>query len=78
MPGIVDLAKSELGLPAQIGFPAGVDGVLNKTDDPAFATAVGLMFWGADDQLKSLSRKRRLSSFVGFSKSLKWLKTLLP
>jgi hypothetical protein len=71
--------RSELRLPAQIGFPAGVDGVLNKTDDPAFATSVGLMLWGADDQMKLMSRKKGISSsFNGFNKTLKWLKAFLP
>jgi len=45
MPGIVDLAKKEFGLPAQLGFPTQVDSVIEKVNDPAFATAAGLIVW---------------------------------
>jgi cell division protein FtsA len=41
-----DLAKDVLGLPAQLGFPAGFGGMLDKVDDPAFAVASGLILWG--------------------------------
>jgi cell division protein FtsA len=79
MPGMVDLAKSELHLPTQIGFPIGVDGVLNRIDDPAFATSVGLMLWGAGDQMKNMSHKKSYASAKsGLSKVQKWIKTFLP
>jgi len=47
LPGIVDLAKSTLGLPAQVGFPLNLEGMTDKVDDPSFACAVGLIYWGA-------------------------------
>jgi cell division protein FtsA len=47
LPGIVDLAKNTLGLPAQVGFPMEVDGMNTKVDDPTFACAVGLIVWGS-------------------------------
>jgi cell division protein FtsA len=46
MPGIVDLAKEELGLPCQIGFPQELGGIIDKVDDPSFAAAIGLVLWG--------------------------------
>lgn len=46
VPGIVDLAKDVLKLPVQVGFPLNIDGVIDKVDEPAFATAIGLMLWG--------------------------------
>lgn len=45
MPGAVDLAKRILGLPAQTGFPISLGGLVDKVDDPSFATAVGLLMW---------------------------------
>lgn len=48
MPGIIDLAKEQLRLPAQIGFPQDLRGVIDKVDDPSFACAVGLVLWGRD------------------------------
>ena len=47
MPGCLDLAREVLGLPVQIGFPTEVDGVVDKIDDPAYATAIGLVSWGS-------------------------------
>lgn len=49
LPGIVEAAKDHLGLPAQIGFPIELHGMVDKLDDPRFATAIGLMMWGMDD-----------------------------
>ncbi len=46
MSGALDIARDILGLPVQIGFPQGVTGVVDKVDDPAFATATGLALWG--------------------------------
>ncbi|MEE8131684.1 MAG: cell division protein FtsA [Candidatus Paceibacterota bacterium] len=58
MPGIVELVKQELKLPAQIGIPE--TNILELTnaefgtqiEDPEFATAVGLLFWGSDQLIK--------------------------
>jgi cell division protein FtsA len=49
MPGMVKLAKEVLRLPAQIGFPAELNGVVDRVDDPSFATAVGLVVWETDE-----------------------------
>ncbi|MBU1289949.1 cell division protein FtsA [Patescibacteria group bacterium] len=53
MPSLVDLAKDELKLPAQIGFPSEMEGVVDEVDDPAFATAVGLVLWSIDKRAKN-------------------------
>ncbi len=45
LPGLCDLFKEKLKLPAQVGFPSGFDGVIEKIDDPSFATAAGLILW---------------------------------
>jgi cell division protein FtsA len=47
MPGAVDLARETLNLPVQIGFPQNFEGVVDKIDDPAYSTAIGLLIWGA-------------------------------
>ncbi|PCI24826.1 cell division protein FtsA [Candidatus Peregrinibacteria bacterium] len=46
MTGVVDMARDILGLPAQIGFPQNITSVIDKVDDPSFATVVGLIHWG--------------------------------
>lgn len=43
MPGIEELAKELLQLPASIGKPEGFSGIVDRINDPAFAAPVGLM-----------------------------------
>jgi cell division protein FtsA len=40
---IVNFAKDSLGLPARIGYPKDVSGIIDKIDSPSFATSVGLL-----------------------------------
>lgn len=77
MPGCLDLARDVLGLPVQIGFPTEVDGVVDKIDDPAYATAIGLIVWGSKFEGRSYGMsvfdiKKALSNMKG------WFKNLLP
>lgn len=78
MTGAVELARETLNLPAQIGFPQNYEGVVDKIDDPAYATAIGLLLWGSRFEgrrhvgLKGLNMKKNLSSLT------KWLKNLVP
>jgi len=50
IPGIIDLAKEKLKLPVQLGYPQGFEGLVDKIDDPAFATVTGLIFWALQMQ----------------------------
>jgi len=50
MTNVAELAKDILGLPVQIGFPAGLGGMLDKVDDPSFATVAGLILWGRQQE----------------------------
>ena len=50
MPHIVELAKDKLKLPVQLGFPKGFGGILDKIDDPSFATVSGLVLWNKQQQ----------------------------
>ncbi len=45
LPGIVDLAKNVLGLPVQTGFPMFLGGLVDKVDEPSFATVICLIVW---------------------------------
>ncbi len=88
LPGAVDLAKNILGLPAQIGFPSPLGGLVDKVDEPSFVTAVGLVLWG----MKEGSGVRKGHSFLkgglveNISSSMgtslgsmrKWLEKFLP
>jgi len=77
MPGCLDLAREVLGLPVQIGFPTEVEGVVDKIDDPAYATAIGLIVWGAKYESRSYSMSNiEVKKIVLTAKN--WFKNLLP
>lgn len=80
-PGVLDIAREVLGLPVQMGFPVDIGGVIEKVDDPAYATALGTLLWGAREGVRqggfsfnvgSFDMKRTVTQ-VG-----SWLKNLLP
>lgn len=65
--GIQQYAKKTLNLPVQIGRPVfEVSGIIDKLDDPEYATAAGLLLWGIDEKQNIVSNKPRTS--VDFSK----------
>ncbi len=80
LPGVIDLARETLNLPAQIGFPQNYDGVVDKIDDPSYATAIGLLIWGSRFEgrhhaglgMRGINLKKGLSSMKN------WFKNLLP
>jgi len=78
MPGTVDLAREVLGLPVQIGFPNEISGVVDKIDDPAYATALGLVLWGSKYGAKTAYGLGSFNFGKTFSGVGKWLKNLLP
>jgi cell division protein FtsA len=47
LPGLADLAGQMLGLPARVGTPRDLRGRTEGLAGPAFATATGLLLWGA-------------------------------
>lgn len=83
LPGVVEVAKERFRLPASIGVPMGVTSAIDKINDPAFTTAVGLVLWSASLQNAGseggLFRGKDLSSIGQVTgKMKKWLKTLIP
>ncbi len=79
MPGTIDLARETLNLPVQIGFPQNFDGVVDKIDDPAYATAIGLILWGARLENRSYGFSLKGLSFrKAFGGMSSWVKNLFP
>ncbi len=74
LPGIRELARDVLGLPARTGTPQNLRGLVDTLQSPAFATSVGLLEWGIkhDDQPTA-----RHSAESGL-KIPSWLKAFLP
>ncbi len=48
MNGIVEFAKAHLKLPAHVGMPEGVDGIIDQIGSPEYATVIGLCLLGND------------------------------
>jgi len=82
MPSLVDLAKDGLKLPAQVGFPLELEGIVEEVDDPAFATAIGLVLWSIDERVKSGRLTTipfsRFSVSSTVNKIKGWLRGFLP
>jgi cell division protein FtsA len=79
LPGIVNLAKKVLRLPAQIGYPMEMNGIVDKIDDPEFATSVGLLLWEADDNGIFAPEKNSGIDFGGLGKKITGIiKNILP
>lgn len=79
MPGTVDLARETLNLPVQVGFPQNFEGVVDKIDDPAYSTAIGLAIWGSRFEGHSYRLDfRSLNLGKAFSGIKSWVRSLLP
>jgi len=47
---LCELARKQLRLPAELGFPtANLSGMIDKIDNPIYATSVGLVLWGIEE-----------------------------
>jgi cell division protein FtsA len=87
MPGVVDLAKKILRLPAQTGFPLDLGGIVDKVDEPGYVTATGLALWGIEEATagSSSNLRMKLPAIDGLPKishtvdKMKgWLRKFLP
>jgi cell division protein FtsA len=58
---IVSFAKKSLGLPARVGYPKEINGILDKIDSPSFAVSVGLI-----NYFESTSSKKNGLNYVDF------------
>lgn len=77
MPGVIHLSREVLGLPVQIGFPQEISGVVDKVDDTAFATAIGLILWGHRyESTRSYSMNVNLGKMLESAKG--FFRKLLP
>ncbi|NLE76927.1 MAG: cell division protein FtsA [Chloroflexi bacterium] len=75
--GLRELGRSVLGLPTRVGKPRGIEGLVEKISDPAYATSVGLLQWALNAAKEAPPPKQQRSDgFMG--KIVKWLGTFLP
>ena len=80
IPHVVDLAKQKMRLPVQIGFPREVTGIVERVDDPSYATALGLIFLAMEERRDA--RESFMPAIPSLNNSVrqmqKWLRAFLP
>ncbi len=62
--GISTLGQDVLRLPVRVGAPIDMDGIADELRDPAYATGVGLVLWGARHETKGNWDSQGLSSSI--------------
>lgn len=77
-PGTLDLAREILGLPVQMGFPVEIGGVIEKVDDPAYATALGALVWGAREGHRAYGGTTAANMKRAYTHVKSWFRNLLP
>ncbi|MBX4191758.1 MAG: cell division protein FtsA [Candidatus Doudnabacteria bacterium] len=82
LPGVVELAKKQLRLPVVVGTPGAVTTVIDRVNDPQFATSVGLVLWANEFLLGSSRTVNKFARQVlendTINKMRKWFKSFLP
>ncbi|KKR31513.1 MAG: Cell division protein ftsA, partial [Candidatus Falkowbacteria bacterium GW2011_GWF2_39_8] len=80
---LVEVAKAKLRLPACVGTNKNLSAIIDKVNDPAYLTALGLVAWGN----QSAKPQKRLTLFAGSAKNSldtavglvkNWAKKLMP
>ncbi len=57
--GIDTLGREILRLPVRVGTPTNISGISDALHDPAYATSVGLLLWGAKNEGRQNWKSRR-------------------
>jgi cell division protein FtsA len=70
MDGIQDAAERFLGLPIRRGSPKNIGGLMDVVNSPIYATGVGLVLYGAENQTETPRKFRREGMMNRF---WKWL-----
>lgn len=83
LPGLLEFTKKHLRLPVQLGKVQNVTTVVDRVEDPGFATATGLVLWG--NKFGSTFGRGFFSSALegilknpNMDKVRKWFKSFLP
>ncbi len=71
MEGVQDAAERYLGLPIRRGTPRNIGGLMDVVNSPIYATGVGLVIYGAENQQESPRKFRGGGGTV--NRFWKWL-----
>lgn len=85
LPNITKVAKKVFKVPARIGYPKGLEGLVDEISNPAFSTIQGLILYGARSEGGGEGRFGEPVGVAGsegigsvFSKVGRWFKNLMP
>jgi cell division protein FtsA len=76
--GTVDMAEQVFNAPARLGYPKGVGGLTDIVKNPMFATAVGLILYGARHHPEKKFRIRDVNIFNRITNRMRrWFKDIV-
>lgn len=75
--GLRELAEQRLQMPVRIGMPRKLYGLVEAINSPVYATAVGLLLWGMQQETGGHDIAYN-SDRAGWGRVLAWFKNLLP
>ncbi len=76
--GVTEVAEAMFNLPARLGKPLGITGLVDVVNNPMYATGVGLVIFGARNRSKNKFRIRDKNIFNRIiSRMKKWFKEVI-
>jgi cell division protein FtsA len=76
--GAIDIAESVFDVPSRLGTPRGINGLVDVVNNPMYATAVGLVLYGARIQPEKKFRIRDTNIFNRIMTRMKtWFKDVM-
>jgi cell division protein FtsA len=76
--GTIEIAESVFNVPTRLGRPRGITGLVDVVNNPMFATAVGLVIYGAKNQASKKFRIRDNNIFNRIvARMKKWFKDVV-
>ncbi len=84
LPGLTLLSRRLFGMPVRIGVPSGqlpIRGLTRELQSPAFATSVGLLIWGMNEDARAIHKRIDVGTTeesVWRDRIGHWLRGLLP
>lgn len=79
LPGITEMAEQVFNTPARVGYPQGMSGLVEIVNKPMYATAVGLVLYGAKSGKKTKKFRIRDTNIFNrvMSRMKRWFKDVI-
>ncbi len=79
LPGITEMAEQIFNVPSRIGYPLGIGGLVEVVNKPMYATAVGLVLYGAKRSKEGKKFRIRDTNIFGrvMERMKKWFKEVI-